>query len=51
MLTGKPNLEATRSDYGSDLRDAAAVIALASESGALAKVPNALERIAAAREP
>ncbi len=49
MLTGKPNLEATRSDYGSDLRDAAAVIALASESGALAKVPNALERIAAAR--
>jgi alpha-2-macroglobulin len=49
MLTGRPALDADRPDYGSDLRDAAAVLSLASDSGALAKVGNVVARIEQAR--
>src|SRR5262249_21618629 len=50
IITGKPGLGVTRADYGSDLRDAAAVVALASDSGAVAKVTNAVVRISDARD-
>jgi alpha-2-macroglobulin len=49
VITGKAALGISRADYGSDLRDAAAVVALASESGAIGRVPNAIMRINDAR--
>ena len=49
MLSGKPKLDLSRADFGSDLRDIAAVMALASENGALAKVTNAVMHLAEAR--
>jgi uncharacterized protein YfaS (alpha-2-macroglobulin family) len=48
-MAGKPALEATRADYGSHLRDAAAVVTLAFEGGALPEtITAAVEKIDAA---
>jgi uncharacterized protein YfaS (alpha-2-macroglobulin family) len=49
IMAAKPALDTDRADYGSDLRDAAAVVSLASDSGTLALVTNAVMRIEAAR--
>ena len=49
MMAAKPVLDGDRPDYGSDLRDAAAVVSLASDSGAIGIVTNAVTRIEAAR--
>jgi hypothetical protein len=49
-LAPKPVLQYGRSDYGSDLRDASALVTLASESGApRATVTAAVQRVEAAR--
>jgi uncharacterized protein YfaS (alpha-2-macroglobulin family) len=49
-LSPKPALEYGRSDYGSELRDASALVTLASESGApRATITGAVERVEAAR--
>ncbi len=49
-LTPQPVLQYGRSDYGSDLRDASALVTLASESGApRATITGAVERVEAAR--
>ncbi|HWF94560.1 MAG TPA: alpha-2-macroglobulin [Xanthobacteraceae bacterium] len=49
-LAPQPVLQYGRSDYGSDLRDASAIVTLASESGAPpATISGAVERVEAAR--
>src|SRR5206468_8479964 len=49
-LAGQPVLEYGRIDYGSNLRDAAALVTLASEGGAQRPViVNAVERVGVAR--
>ncbi|HEY6254617.1 MAG TPA: alpha-2-macroglobulin [Xanthobacteraceae bacterium] len=49
-LAPRPALQYGRSDYGSDLRDASALVTLASETGApRATVTGAVERVEAAR--
>ena len=49
-LAPQPVLQYGRSDYGSDLRDASALVTLASESGApRATITSAVERVEAAR--
>jgi uncharacterized protein YfaS (alpha-2-macroglobulin family) len=49
-LAPRPVLQYGRSDYGSDLRDASALVTLASESGApRATITGAVERVEAAR--
>src|SRR5262249_54182661 len=49
-LAGQPVLEYGRSDYGSNLRDAAALVTLASEGGAQRPmIVNAVERVEVAR--
>lgn len=49
-LAGEPVLEYGRTDYGSNLRDAAALVTLASEGGAQRPmIVNAVERVEAAR--
>jgi len=49
-LTPRPVLQYGRSDYGSDLRDASALVTLASESGAArATITGAVARVEAAR--
>jgi len=49
-LARKPVLQYGRSDYGSDLRDASALVTLASESGAAkATIVSAVEKVEAAR--
>ncbi len=49
-LAPRPVLQYGRSDYGSDLRDASAIVTLASESGApRATISGAVERVEAAR--